>query len=72
MLASDAELDFSALYPDGPILRGLEAWRGFADSLPWGGSLKLASERIFDVDDERVLVFVHSSGQGEGSGGVGA
>jgi ketosteroid isomerase-like protein len=68
LLAPDAELDFSALYPDGPIIRGLEAWRGFVDSLPWGRSLKLEPERFFDVDDERVLVFMHATAEGEGSG----
>ena len=68
LIAPDAEFDYSALLPDGPVVRGVEAWGEHADSSPWGGSLKLASERIFDVDDERVLVFVHSSGEGEGSG----
>ena len=68
LLAPDAELDFSALYPDGPIIRGIEAWRGFVDSLPWGPSLELEPERFFDVDDERVLVFMHATAEGEGSG----
>jgi ketosteroid isomerase-like protein len=68
LLAPDAELDFSALYPDGPIIRGLEARRGFVDSVPWGRSLKLEPERFFDVDDERVLVFMHATAEGEGSG----
>ena len=68
MIAPDAEFDYSALYPDGPVIRGVEAWRDYADSLPWGGSLKLAPERYFDVDDERVLVLVHASAEGEGSG----
>ena len=68
LIAPDAEFDYSALYPDGPIIRGVEAWRGYAESLPWGGSLKLAPERYVDVDDERVLVFVHASAEGEGSG----
>jgi hypothetical protein len=67
-IAADAELDFSAVYPDGPILRGIEAWLGYLRSLPWGGSVKLEAERFFDVDDERVLVFVHVSTKGEGSG----
>ncbi len=68
LIATDAEFDYSALYPDGPVLRGVEAWRDYADSLPWGRSLKLAPERFFDVDDERVLVFVHATAEGEGSG----
>ena len=68
LVATDAELDFSALYPDGPIIRGLEAWRGFADSLPWGPSLKFEPERFIDVDDERVLVLMYVTAEGESSG----
>jgi ketosteroid isomerase-like protein len=68
LIAPDAEFDYSALYPDGPVFRGVEAWGDYADSLPWGRSLKLAPERFFDVDSERVLVFVQASGEGEGSG----
>ena len=68
LIAPDAEFDYSALLPDGPVVRGVEAWGEYVDSSPWGGSLELVSERIFDVDDERVLVFVHSSAEGEGSG----
>ena len=34
LIAPDAEFDYSALYPDGPIIRGVEAWRGYAESLP--------------------------------------
>jgi ketosteroid isomerase-like protein len=68
LIAPDAAFDYSALYPDGPVFRGVEAWGDYADSLPWGRSLKLAPERFFDVDDERVLVFVHASAEGEGSG----
>jgi hypothetical protein len=68
LIAPDAEFDFSALYPDGPIIRGLEAWREWADALPWGGSLKLEPERFFDIDDERVLVLMHVTAAGEGSG----
>ena len=67
LVATDAVFDFSAVYPDGPIIRGLEAWRDYADSLPWGRSLKLEPERFFDVDDERVLVLMHVTAEGEGS-----
>jgi ketosteroid isomerase-like protein len=56
------------VYPDGPIIRGLEASLGYLDSLPWGGSLKVEAERFFDVDDERVVVFVRATATGEGSG----
>src|SRR5262245_38610445 len=68
LIAPDAAFDYSALYPDGPVFRGVEAWGDYADSLPWGSSLKLVPERFFDVDDERVLVFVHASAEGEESG----
>ena len=68
LIAPDVAFDYSALYPDGPVFRGVEAWRDYADSLPWGRSLRLAPERIFDVDDERVLAFVQASAEGEGSG----
>jgi hypothetical protein len=68
LMAADVVIDYSALFPDGRVVRGAEAWGRYADSLPWGGSLKVAAERIFDVDDERVLVFVRARAEGEGSG----
>jgi ketosteroid isomerase-like protein len=67
-IAPDAELDFSAMYPDAPILRGVEAWLGYLRSMPWARSVKLEPERFIDVDDERVLVFIHVTAKGEGSG----
>ena len=51
-IAPDAELDFSAMYPDAPIIRGVDAWFGYLASMPWGGSVRLEPERFFDVDDE--------------------
>jgi ketosteroid isomerase-like protein len=66
-IAPDAELDFSGMYPDGPILRGVETWPDYLRSLPWGRSMKLEAERFFDVDDERVLVFVHLTAEGQTS-----
>ena len=69
LIAPDVELDFSALYLDGPVVRGLEDWRrGFADTVPWGHSLTFEPERFFDVDDERVLIFMRVTARGEGSG----
>jgi hypothetical protein len=68
LIAGDAVFDTSALFPDGRVVRGVEAWGRYADSLPWGRSLKLAPERIIDVDDDRVLVFVLARAEGEGSG----
>jgi len=68
LAAPDTEFDYSAMYPDGPILRGFEAWREFIENLPWGLSLNGEPERFFDVDDERVLVFMRIAAEGEGSG----
>jgi len=68
-VAPDAEFDFSATYPDTPVLRGIEQLRRFRDSGPWGGSpIHFEPERFFDVDDERVLVLVRVSATGAGSG----
>jgi ketosteroid isomerase-like protein len=68
-VAPDAEFDFTAAYPDQPIMRGVEELRRFRDSGPWSGSpIQFEPERFFDVDDERVLVFVRVSATGHGSG----
>jgi ketosteroid isomerase-like protein len=68
-VAPDAEADLSAVYPDAPIMRaGPESVSRLVDMLPWGRSVKLKPERFFDVDDERVLVFIHVTAEGEGSG----
>jgi ketosteroid isomerase-like protein len=67
-LASDAVFDFRALYPDQPLLRGVEEMRAFRDSGPWGDSTSFAAERYFDVDDERVLVCVRATASGQRSG----
>jgi ketosteroid isomerase-like protein len=68
LAASDGEVDFSAMYPDGPVLHGVEASADYLESLPWGQSVRIEPERFFDVDDERVLVFVHVTAEGEVSG----
>src|SRR5215208_6922339 len=67
LIAPDAQLDFSGMYPDGPIVRGVEGWPDYLRSLPWGRSMRLEAERFFDVDDNRVLVFVHVIAEGETS-----
>lgn len=68
-IAPDAEFDFTAVYPDSPILSGVEEVRRFRDNGPWGGStIHFEPERFFDVDDERVLVFVRVSATGRTSG----
>jgi ketosteroid isomerase-like protein len=57
------------VYPDKLIVRGVEQFRRFRDSGPWGGSpIQFEPERFFDVDDERVLVFVRVSATGRESG----
>jgi ketosteroid isomerase-like protein len=67
-LAPDAEFDFRAAYPDQPLLRGVEELRAFRDAGPWGKSMHFTAERYFDVDDERVLVFVRATASGQHSG----
>jgi ketosteroid isomerase-like protein len=68
-IAPDAEFDFTAVYPDRPIVRGIQELRRFRDSGPWGGSpIHFEPERFFDVDDERVLVFARVSATGQESG----
>ena len=67
-VARDAEFDFSEVYPDQPVLRGLEEMRRFRDTGPWGRSIHFEPERYFDVDDERVLVFVRVTSTGQSSG----
>ena len=68
LCAPDVELDFSALYLDGPVVHGLEEWRQTFCKPLWGGSVAFEPERFFDVDDERVLIFVRVTAEGEGSG----
>ena len=67
-VAAEAEFDFSEVYPDRPLLRGLEEMRRFRDSGPWGRSIHFEPERYFDVDDRRVLVFVRVTSIGQASG----
>jgi ketosteroid isomerase-like protein len=68
-IAPDAEFDFTEIYPDRPLIRGVEELRRFRDTGPWSGSpIHFEPERFFDVDDDRVLVFVHVSATGHESG----
>ena len=67
-IADDAEFDFTAIYPDQPVLRGVEEMRSFRDAGPWGRSIQFEPERFFDVDHERVLVFVRATSTGQTSG----
>ena len=68
LTAPDFELDMSDLYPDAPILRGVDEFLRWSESGPWGGSTHLEPERFFDIDADRVLVFVRVTATGEGSG----
>jgi len=65
--APDAEFDFTAVYPDRPVLRGVEEMRRFRDAGPWGRSIHFEPERFFDLD-ERVLVLVRVVSTGQSSG----
>jgi len=61
------EFDFTDLYPDGPQVRGVARVRRIAASWPWDG-LRFEPERFLELDEGRVLVFVHATATGEGSG----
>jgi ketosteroid isomerase-like protein len=67
-IAPDAEFDFTDVYPDQPVLRGIEEMRSFRDAGPWGRSIHFEPESYFDVDEERVLVFVRATSTGQASG----
>jgi hypothetical protein len=69
-VAPEAEFDFTAVYPDGPVLRGIEEARRFRAEVPWG-SLRFEPERFIEVDAERVLVLVRAVGVGKLSGVAG-
>ena len=64
----DAEFDFTDLYPDQPVLRGVEEMREFRDRGPWGRSVRFVAERYLDVDEERVLVLTRVVATGQASG----
>src|SRR5919201_1928595 len=66
--APDVEIDLTAVYPDQPVLRGIDEARRFRDSSPWGTSQRFEPERYFDVDYERVLVFLRATATGQVSG----
>ena len=64
----EAEFDFTDVYPDQPVLRGRDEIKQFRDAGPWGRSLRFEPERYFDVDAERVLVFIRVTATGQESG----
>jgi ketosteroid isomerase-like protein len=66
--APEVEFDFTDVYPDRPILKGVEEMRRFRETGPWSGSpIHMEPDRFFDLDDERVLVFVRVSATGRDS-----
>ena len=65
--APSTEFDFTAAYPDQPVLRGIEEVTSFRDEGPWE-ELNFEPERFLDVDDERVLVMVRVDAKGKASG----
>jgi hypothetical protein len=68
LVANDLQLDLTAVYLDLPVLRGVGEVRGYLDKSPWGTSPQFEPERYFDVDDERVLVFMLGTSTGRSSG----
>ena len=56
-MAPKIEFDFTEVYPDRPVMRGIEELRRFREEGPWA-ELSFEPERFVDVDDERVLVLV--------------
>ena len=64
----DVEVDLSDIYPDSPVLRGVDELLRWADGGPWSGPVHMEPERFYDVDAERVLVFARVTATGAGSG----
>ena|ERR1700682_1367233 len=67
-VSPEAEFDFTDVYPDQPLLRGTEEMRRFRDGGLWGQSIHFEPESYFDVDEERVLLFVRATSTGQVSG----
>ena len=65
-IAPDVEFDSTAV-SRSTVFRGTDALRRFIDEGPWAGTIHFEPERFFDIDDERVLVFVRVSAIGQES-----
>jgi ketosteroid isomerase-like protein len=63
----NTEFDFTDAYPDGKLVRGVDAVRRIAANWPWG-DLRFDPERFIEVDADRILVFVRATATGIGSG----
>ena len=67
LMAPEAEFDFTAIYPERPVLKGVQALRRFRQQGPWE-ELQYEPGRFIALDDERILVLVKVSAIGRGSG----
>jgi len=63
----ETAFDFTDVYPDGRVVKGVDAVRQVAANWPWD-ELYFDPERFLDVDGQRVLVFVRATATGMGSG----
>ena len=50
-MAPDVEFDFTAVYPDKPVMNGIEELRRFREQGPWE-ELRFEPERFVDYGDE--------------------
>jgi ketosteroid isomerase-like protein len=63
----DTVFDFTDVYPDGRVVKGVDGVRQIAANWPWD-ALHFDPERFLDIDGQRVLVFVRATATGIGSG----
>src|SRR2546423_8342545 len=67
--APDVEFDFTDVYPDRPVLKGVEEMRRFRETGPWSGSpIHIQPDRFFDLAAERVPAFVRVDPTGQERG----
>jgi ketosteroid isomerase-like protein len=69
MYSPDAEIDFSAAFPDGGLIRGRQEIRRFWDEAweAWEG-FRMDPIDVIELDGERFVVPVRLWGKGRGSG----
>ncbi|HEX2129402.1 MAG TPA: nuclear transport factor 2 family protein [Solirubrobacterales bacterium] len=65
--SEDITVDFSQLYPDRPVISGIQAARRFRDQGPWA-AVTFEPEKFIATGSERVLVLVRAVGTGRQSG----
>jgi hypothetical protein len=61
--APDVEVDFRELYPDQPLLHGIDEVRRFRDETD--GPVSFEPEEFIDIDAERVLVVMRTGSKHE-------